>query len=143
MEARVCDVNQLAAGVLLPPRKRLLAGLKKQNSEIDSNWRALCVSLPSPVTSGVFDARLNCLLNSHSDKSNLSPEEVAEASSSAAMAAAKAARQARALAEEKAAIAAKAMAAAKSALDLVVSFSEEPGGNARYLKRNKAKKHVP
>ncbi|KAI4331355.1 hypothetical protein MLD38_029547 [Melastoma candidum] len=137
MEPRVCGVNQLAAGVLLPPRKRLLA-----NSEIDWNWRALCVNFPSPVTSGVFDAWLTCLLNSHSDKSNLSHEEIAEASISAAMTAAKAARAARALQEEKAAIAVKPMATAKNALDLVASFSEKPEGKDRYLKRNKVKKHV-
>ena len=163
MEANICDVNHLDADVLLPPRKRLLAGLKKQSSEGDG---ALCLSLgasssstltsvsasssasasasaPSSASSSEFEARLNNLLSSHPNNPNLTPEEIVEASRSAALAAARAAEAARAAAEEKAAIAAKAMAAAKSALDLVASFSEEAACKERYLKKNKLKKHLP
>ncbi|KAJ6990507.1 hypothetical protein NC653_018922 [Populus alba x Populus x berolinensis] len=35
MEANICDINHLDADVLLPPRKRLLAGFKKQSSDGD------------------------------------------------------------------------------------------------------------
>ncbi|CBI21561.3 unnamed protein product, partial [Vitis vinifera] len=121
MEANICDINHLDADVLLPPRKRLLAGLKKQSSDGDATLH------PSPIamTSNEFDARLNKLLSSHLKNPSLTPEEIVEASRSAAKAAAKAAEAARAAAEEKAAIAAKAMAAAKSALELIASVSEE------------------
>jgi len=149
----VCDVNQLDADVLLPPRKRLLAGLKKQSSESDataspSPVAASCVTdVASPSStsfSSEFEARLKHLLNCHSNNPNLTPEEVAEASRKAAVTATKAAEAARAAAEEKAAIAAKAVAAAKSALDLVASFSEDAINNKeRNLKKNKSKKHLP
>lgn len=148
-----CDVNQLDADVLLPPRKRLLAGLKKQSSESDataspSPVAASCVTdVASPSSasfSSEFEARLKHLLNCHSNNPNLTPEEVAEASRKAAVTATKAAEAARAAAEEKAAIAAKAVAKAKSALDLVASFSEDAIVNKeRNLKKNKSKKHVP
>lgn len=147
-----CDVNQLDADVLLPPRKRLLAGLKKQNSEGDTNASpspvaASCVTdVASPSStsfSSEFEARLKHLLSCHSNNSNLTPEEVIEASKKAAVAATKAAEAARAAAEEKAAIAAKAVAAAKSALDLVASFSEEAISKERNLKKSKSKKHLP
>lgn len=151
--ANVCDVNQLDADVLLPPRKRLLAGLKKQSSESDataspSPVAASCVTdVASPSStsfSSEFEARLKHLLNCHSNNPNLTPEEVAEASRKAAVTATKAAEAARAAAEEKAAIAAKAVAAAKSALDLVASFSEDAINNKeRNLKKNKSKKHLP
>uniref|UniRef100_F6H4C9 Uncharacterized protein n=1 Tax=Vitis vinifera TaxID=29760 RepID=F6H4C9_VITVI len=139
MEANICDINHLDADVLLPPRKRLLAGLKKQSSDGDATLH------PSPIamTSNEFDARLNKLLSSHLKNPSLTPEEIVEASRSAAKAAAKAAEAARAAAEEKAAIAAKAMAAAKSALELIASVSEETSSKERYLKKNKSKKHVP
>ncbi|XP_004509446.1 uncharacterized protein [Cicer arietinum] len=148
----VCDVNQLDADVLLPPRKRLLAGLKKQSSDGDataspSPVAASCVTdVASPSStsfSSEFEARLKHLLNCHSNNPNLTPEEVAEASRKAAVTATKTAEAARAAAEEKAAIAAKAVAAAKSALDLVASFSEEATNKERNLKKNKSKKHVP
>ncbi|KEH20349.1 hypothetical protein MtrunA17_Chr8g0370391 [Medicago truncatula] len=149
----VCDVNQLDADVLLPPRKRLLAGLKKQSSESDataspSPVAASCVTdVASPSStsfSSEFEARLKHLLNCHSNNPKLTPEEVAEASRKAAVTATKAAEAARAAAEEKAAIAAKAVAAAKSALDLVASFSEDAINNKeRNLKKNKSKKHLP
>ncbi|KAK4793193.1 hypothetical protein SAY86_023628 [Trapa natans] len=140
MEANLCDVNQLDADVLLPPRKRLLAGLKKQNCD------GVCSpngSLPGPTSSSprMFDVHLNILLSSHTNNPDLSPEEIAETSRSAAEAAARAARAARTIAEEKAAIAARAVAAAKSALELVASFSEETANNDIDLRKNKIKKH--
>ncbi|KAF7809584.1 uncharacterized protein G2W53_036327 [Senna tora] len=150
----VCDTNHLDADVLLPPRKRLLAGLKKQSSDGDAS------ASPSPVAvscvmasevassssssfSSVFEARLKHLLSSHSNNPNLTPEEIAESSKAAAAAATKVAEAARAAAEEKAARAAEAIAAAKSALDLVASFSEEAISKERNLKKNKLKKHLP
>uniref|UniRef100_A0A5B7AJX7 Uncharacterized protein n=1 Tax=Davidia involucrata TaxID=16924 RepID=A0A5B7AJX7_DAVIN len=136
MEANICDINHLDADVLLPPRKRLLAGFKKQNS--DGN---LHLPLNSSTSSG-FDTRLN-LLRSHLNNPNLSPDEIVEASRSAVIAAVKAAEAARAAAEEKAAIAAKAVAAAKSALEWVVTVSEDTAFSERHLKKNKMKKHVP
>ncbi|KAI9077336.1 hypothetical protein K1719_040649 [Acacia pycnantha] len=150
-----CDANHLDGDVLLPPRKRLLAGLKKQSSDGDaaagspSPAAASCVITPeaaSPSSASVsseFEARLKHLLNSHSNNPNLTTEEIAEASKRAAEAATKAAEAAKAIAEEKAARAAKAVAAAKSALDLVASFSEEAITKERNLKRNKLKKHLP
>ncbi|XP_027346713.1 uncharacterized protein LOC113858323 isoform X2 [Abrus precatorius] len=148
----VCDVNQLDADVLLPPRKRLLAGLKKQGSDSDataspSPVAASCVTdIASPSSSSFsseFEARLKHLLSCHSNNPNLSPEEVVEASKVAAITATKAAEAARAVAEEKAAVAANAVAAAKSALDLVASFSEEAVNKERSLKKSKSKKHLP
>ncbi|MBA0640332.1 hypothetical protein Goklo_023280 [Gossypium klotzschianum] len=153
MEANVCDINHLDADVLLPPRKRLLAGFKKQastaNGASDQPTAASSTSSPpspspsSATSSTDVNIHLNNLLSSHVNDPNLSPEEIFEASRAAAIAAAKAAEAARAAAEEKAAIAAKAIAAAKSALDLVATFSEDAGSKDRYLKRNKLKKHVP
>ena len=152
----VCDVNHLDADVLLHPRKRLLAGLKKQSSDGDAAASpplvvASCVTTVSEVASpsltsysSEFEARLKNLLGSHSDNPNLTPEEVVEASKAAAVAASKAAKAARAAAKEKAETAAKAVAAAKRALDLVSSFSEEAvSSKERNLKKNKLKKHLP
>ncbi|KAG7968763.1 hypothetical protein I3843_08G171400 [Carya illinoinensis] len=147
MEANICDVNHLDADVLLPPRKRLLAGLKKQSSEADGalglSLIASSASASSAATLSDFETRLNNLLSSHSNNPNLTPEEIVEASKSAAIAAAEAAEAARAASEEKAAKASKAMAAAKSALDLVASFSEEAASKEKYLKKNRLKKHLP
>ncbi|KAE8685429.1 putative srpk [Hibiscus syriacus] len=153
MDTNVCDINHLDADVLLPPRKRLLAGFKKRasnaNGASDQPIAAASTSSPSPpspssaTSSSDVDAHLNNLLSSRFNNPNLSPEEIYEASSAAAIAAAKTAEAARAAAEEKAAIAAKAIAAAKSALDMVATFSEDVGGKDRYLKKNKFKKHVP
>ncbi|KAE9607835.1 hypothetical protein Lal_00040069 [Lupinus albus] len=148
----VCDVGQLDADVLLPPRKRLLAGLKKQNSDGDataflSPVAVSCVAdvaYPSSMSfSSEFKARLKHLLSYHSNNPNLTPEELVEASKTVANAATKAAKASRAAAEEKSAIAAKAVAAAKSALDLAASFSEEAVTKERNLKKSKSKKHLP
>ncbi|XP_039003658.1 uncharacterized protein LOC120130489 isoform X2 [Hibiscus syriacus] len=153
MEANICDINHLDADVLLPPRKRLLAGFKKQASNANATSfqpvAASSTSSPSPpspssaTSSSDVDAHLNNLLSSRLYNPNLSPEEIFEASRTAAITAAKAAEAARAAAEEKSAIAAKAIAAAKSALDLVATFSDDAVIKDRYLKKNKIKKHVP
>ncbi|KAK9164906.1 hypothetical protein Scep_000097 [Stephania cephalantha] len=137
-DTNMCGVNQLDVNARLPPRKRLLAGLK--NKYCDS---------PSPSSSSpssIFNdlnVRLRELLNSSSKGSNLSPEEIVESSRSAALTAAKVAAAARAVAEEKAAIAAKANAAAKSALELLASFSDGEIQQERCLKKSKEKKQVP
>lgn len=155
MEGNICDINHLDSDVLLPPRKRFLAGFKKQSSNgsgvTDQPIVAAQSPSPSPSppsasssSSSDYNSHLSKLLSSNQENQNLSPEEIAEASRAAATAAAKAAEVARAKAEEKAVIAAKAVAAAKSALDLVASFSQEmPSKEDRYLKKNKLKKHVP
>uniref|UniRef100_A0A2P2PK40 Uncharacterized protein n=1 Tax=Rhizophora mucronata TaxID=61149 RepID=A0A2P2PK40_RHIMU len=166
MEGNLCDINHLGADVLLPPRKRLLAGLKKQNcngcappqspavaSSISSaSTSTPSASPPSPSppsptpyspSSVEFQTRLDNLLRSHFNNShNLSPGQILEASKSAANAAAKAARAARSAAQEKAIIAAKAVTAAKSALAVVASFPEEAASNDKCIKKNKLKKHV-
>ncbi|OIV92736.1 hypothetical protein TanjilG_00870 [Lupinus angustifolius] len=148
----VCDVNHLDADILLPPRKRLLAGMKKQSpdgyavaspSAVVGSYFTISEAVSSSSFSSEFETRLKNLLSSHSNNPNLTPEEVVEASNAAAMAATQAAKAARAAAEEKADIAAKAVAAAKSALDLAASFSGEPASQERNLKRNKLKKHLP
>ncbi|KAJ8764077.1 hypothetical protein K2173_004978 [Erythroxylum novogranatense] len=168
MEANIYDVNHLGADVLLPPRKRLLAGFKKQTSDSDaalhppivaSSSSSASPSSPSPTppspyqhppsatpcspSSIEFQDHLNNLLRSHFNNShNLSPDQIVDASKSAANAATKAAEAARAAAQEKAIIAAKAVTAAKSALAFVASFPEETAAKERYLKKNKFKKHV-
>ncbi|WVZ12862.1 hypothetical protein V8G54_017392 [Vigna mungo] len=149
----VCDVNHLDVDVLLPPRKRLLAGLKKQSSDgyvaaSPSRVVASCATVSKAVSSSPssysveFEARLKNLLSSHPTNLNLTSEEVVEASKAEAVAAVKAAKAA---AEEKVEIAAKAVAAAKRALDLIASFSEEAMGSSkeRNPKKNKLKKHLP
>ncbi|KAK8673361.1 hypothetical protein V6N13_111703 [Hibiscus sabdariffa] len=153
MEANICDINHLDADALLPPRKRLLAGFKKQASNANgaSDQPTVASSSssppasPSPSTSSSdVNAHLkNLLMSSDLYNPNHSPEEILAASRAAATSAAKAAEAARAAAEEKAAIAAKAVAAAKSALDIVAKFSEETVHKDRHLKKNKLKKHVP
>ncbi|KAJ4714041.1 PHD finger-like protein [Melia azedarach] len=150
MESNICDINHLDADVLLPPRKRLLAGFKKQSSDVNGSDdvalhppAAAASSSPSSPSSNEFSARLNNLLKSTENNSNLSPEEIAELAESAAITAVKAAEDARAAAEKKAVIATRAITAAKSALDLVANFNEEAASRERYLKKNKLKKHVP
>ncbi|XP_059623343.1 uncharacterized protein LOC132266482 [Cornus florida] len=137
MEANLCDINHLDSDVLLPPRKRLLAGLKKQNSNGNSHLLPL-----TSATSNEFDTRLNNLLRSHLKNPNLSPEEMVESSRSAAVAAGKVAVSARAVADEKAEKAAKAVAAAKGALELVATISENTDCRERNSRKNKMKKHV-
>lgn len=146
------ETNHLDSDALLPPRKRLLAGLKKQSCSESTSQSQENNPSPSPSPSPVspnplseFNVRLNNLLTSYKNGSNMSPEEIAKAAGLAAEVAAKAAENARASAEEKAAIAAKAVAAAKNALDLVASISEETSTSRddRHLRKNKLKKHVP
>ncbi|XP_075484834.1 uncharacterized protein LOC142524666 [Primulina tabacum] len=138
MEANACDVNHLDTGSLLPPRKRLLAELKRQNSNVNSH-------VPSTSSSGVIecDSHLNNMLRSQLINSNLSIEGIVETSRIAATEAAKVAEAARANAEYKAAKAAKAMAAAKLALELVDILSDTMADEEKCLKKYKMKKHVP
>ncbi|KAE8707175.1 putative srpk [Hibiscus syriacus] len=151
MEANSCDINHLDADVLLPPRKRLLAGFKKQASNASGASDQLTVASsssspppppppspspsPSPSTlSSDVNAHLkNLLMSSHLYNPNLSPEEILEASRAAATSAAKAAVVARAAAEEKAAIATKAVAAAKIALDMPIESPRTDEELARKL----------
>lgn len=129
------EANNLEADARLPPRKRLLAGLKKHNGDGDGSS-----SPASPLTLISVDMsnRLRDLLTN-----NVSSEEIVDASRSAALAAAQAAAAARAAAEEKAATAAKAVAAAKSALELVAEFSVKKSRKERRVWDDKLKKHVP
>lgn len=138
MEANACDVNHLDTGALLPPRKRLLAELKKQNSDVNSH-------VSSTSSSGGIEchSHLNNMLRSQLINSNLSIEEIVESSRIAATQAAKVAQAARANAEYKAAKAAKAMAAAKLALELVDILTDKMADEEKHLKKNKRKKHVP
>ncbi|KAG8390337.1 hypothetical protein BUALT_Bualt01G0073100 [Buddleja alternifolia] len=134
MEANTCNVNYLDDDALLPPRKRLLAGLKRQNSDVNSPASS------TPTSAGSEnDAHLNYLLSSHLSNPSISYEEIVEASRFAAIEAAKVAEAARANAEEKAEKAAKAVAAAKSALELVACLADKE----KSVKKNKIKKHVP
>ncbi|KAF8406717.1 hypothetical protein HHK36_008809 [Tetracentron sinense] len=136
-ESNICRINHLDVDVRLPPRKRLLAELKKWNPDCTSP-----LSLLSP-TSIDFSTSLRDILSFDSNRPHLSPEEIVDASRSAAVAASEVAAAARAAAEEKAAVAAMAASAAKSALELVVSVSEKTICKERCLRKNKPKKHVP
>ncbi|KAK1439247.1 hypothetical protein QVD17_05063 [Tagetes erecta] len=126
MEGNICDVNHLDTDVLLPPRKRLLACLKRQNSDVNGNSNSnsntnspsICNSLDQ------LDARISYLLKAHLSNDNPSQEEIVTASKAAADVAVKVAMAARAAAQEKAVIAAKAMAAAKKALELVANADD-------------------
>ncbi|XP_073145933.1 uncharacterized protein [Henckelia pumila] len=133
-----CDVTDLDTDAHLPPRKRLLAGLKRQSSDV--NFPILSTSSSA---GSEFDAHLNHLLSSQLSNPNITNEEIVEASMRAATDAAKIAGLARANAEDKAAKAAKAVAAAKSALELVATLSEEASKKEHRLKKNKLKKHIP
>ncbi|XP_077217216.1 uncharacterized protein LOC143851617 [Tasmannia lanceolata] len=130
MEGNGSVINHLESDVdvRLPPRKRLLAGLKKQN----------CESVSSSSYSSEFGAQLRDLLSVDSKNAHLSVEQVVEASRSAALDAAKVAAAAKATAMEKATVAAKTAADAKSALELVASIAEN-----KTRRKNKPKKHVP
>lgn len=116
----------------LPPRKRLLAGAVKDDSDSD-------FAMPvAPVSSDLY-SRLRHLFNSASS----SQEEMIEGSRVTALATAEAAAKARVIAMEKAAAAAGARAAAKRALELLDSVSRirarREGGGVK--KRGKTK-HV-
>lgn len=135
MEGNACD-----DGVIVPPRKRLLAGFKKLNSNSDQS----CGSSASPPLNGTdADERVKNLLGSYTSASGgYSLEEVVDRANEAALAAAKVAEAARTVSEEKAAIAAKAIASAKTALDLVAKFHEESMGRHRRTKKSKSKRWV-
>lgn len=137
METNTCNVNHLDADAHLPPRKRLLAGLKRQVSDVIS---------PMPLTpisaENEDDALFNNSFRSQLTNPSLSNEEIVKASRITATKAAKVAEAARANADEKAAKAAKAMAAAKSALDFVAILSDEAAKKEKILRKNKMKKHV-
>ncbi|KAI3949711.1 hypothetical protein MKX01_040928 [Papaver californicum] len=138
-EGNVCNFNHLDGDTRLPPRKRLLAGLKKQNGEYGS-------PSSSPPLSSVpisISIRLNDFMNSNCKSSEFLSDEVVDASRLAAQAAAKAAAAAKARAAEKAAIAAKAIAVAKRALEVAASISEKANRRERFSRKNKLKKHVP
>ncbi|XP_059288500.1 uncharacterized protein LOC132041825 [Lycium ferocissimum] len=134
MEGNACEIDHLDSDVVLPPRKRLLAGLTNQNFDVNP-----CT--PSPPIE--FDIRLNNLLKFRSDDCNRSIEEIVEASRVEALKAVELAKAARDVAEEKAEKAAKAMAAAKSAMELVAAISDEVTGRDKYSTKNKITKHVP
>ncbi|CAN1215551.1 hypothetical protein LINPERPRIM_LOCUS281 [Linum perenne] len=157
MDANICDINHLDADVLLPPRKRLLAGFKKQTFDaaggvVVASSSSSAASLyphspssPSPPPSPPstqFQCSLGDLVSGHfNGHRNLSPEQIVDASRSAADTAVKAAEAARAAAQDKATTAAKAVLAAKEALALVASFSEVVD-RERHIRKNKLKKHV-
>ncbi|KAJ1403845.1 hypothetical protein SESBI_26969 [Sesbania bispinosa] len=94
------------ADVLLPSSgSGLLAGLKKQSSDGEAGY---CCGLAAAAVS-INGCWLRILLSSHSNNPNLTPEEVVVGlKSSKPVNATKAAKVARAAAEEKAEIAAKA-----------------------------------
>ncbi|KAG6494223.1 uncharacterized protein LOC121999757 [Zingiber officinale] len=94
----------------LPPRKRLLAELRRENLESD-------FLPPVPFLSGDLGARLRDVINS----SVSTPEKIIEVSKSVALAASEIAVAARNTAIEKAAAATKAKADAKNALLLLDS----------------------
>ncbi|KAF0902184.1 hypothetical protein E2562_014432 [Oryza meyeriana var. granulata] len=121
----------------LPPRKRLLAGLRMAATPCGDAEPA-----PSALLTGDLAARLRQMMGS-ANASSSSPEEIVEAARSAASAAAEAAAAARATAAEKAAVAAKARAAARAAMEFLDSISR-PGSsrNGLQLKVKSRKKHV-
>ncbi|EOA31017.1 hypothetical protein CARUB_v10014165mg [Capsella rubella] len=145
MATNACDVNQLGSDSLLPPRKRLLAGFKKQNSQMGNespsppfaSSSSITTSNGSSVSTDV-QTHLDHLLTSQLNDQSRSPEELAQASKAAAALAVKVAKAARATANEKAMIASKAVAAAKSALELLTVSCKE-----KSPRKNKQKKHVP
>ncbi|CDY29178.1 BnaA06g25790D [Brassica napus] len=117
----MATMNQLDSDFLLPPRKRLLAGFKKQNSN-GSSSSSTSYSNGSSSASTVVHTHLDNLLTSQlNDGQSRSPEEL----KATAALAVKIAKAARAAADEKAIIASKAVAAAKSALELFASFPAE------------------
>ncbi|KAL1215635.1 hypothetical protein V5N11_024183 [Cardamine amara subsp. amara] len=149
METNQCDMNQLDSDSHLPPRKRLLAGFKKLNSNGNgsspSDFASSSSTSNSNGSSDVPTQLDNLLASRFNNGQNQSPEELVEAARSAAALAVKAAKAARAMANEKALISAKAIAAAKRALELVDSFPKEAIADCKEMspKKNKQKKHVP
>ncbi|KAG0516341.1 hypothetical protein BDA96_10G353700 [Sorghum bicolor] len=129
----------------LPPRKRLLAGLR--TAVATTGDAAAAEPLPSPPASaGDLATRLREMALA-ANASASSPEEMIEAARAAAQAAADAAVAARAVAAEKAAVAAKARAAARAAMEFLDSFSSRGAGASRngnglQFKVKSRKKHV-
>ncbi|AQK67329.1 hypothetical protein Zm00014a_038616 [Zea mays] len=121
----------------LPPRKRLLAGLRTAATAAEP--------LPPPPAHADLAARLREMALA-ANASASSPEETIEAARAAAQAAADAAVAARAVAAEKAAVAAKARAAARAAMEFIDSFSTRAGasrnGSGLQFKIRSRKKHV-
>lgn len=116
----------------LPPRKRLLAGLKKEGCDCD-------FSPPVPLISSDLNSRLRDIINSTTS----SPEEIIEATKSVALATAEVAAAAKATAMEKAAAAVKARTAAKNALELLDYVSRsETARKGHPAKTKSRKKHV-
>lgn len=125
----------LNTNVLLPPRKRLLAGLKKRNSDGDGGGDGFSVSKTSGPAE--TDTRIEESLRSSLNRSD---EEIVEASLSALATAVKLAKEKRVVAEQKAEAAAKAISAAKDALELMAIMSEESRRKPRCMKKKKQKK---
>lgn len=115
----------------LPPRKRLLAGLRMAAPP--------CADAPPPaLLTADLAARLRHMMASSS-----SPDDIVQAARSAASTAAQAAAAARATAAEKAAVAAKARAAARAAMEFLDSISRPASSrNGLQLKLKSRKKHV-
>lgn len=113
----------------LPPRKRLLAGLKNPNPNFD-------LELPAQLTSTETGFRIREIMNSP----NLSPEEIIDSLKSIALAASEAAAAARIVAVEKAAAAAKAKENAKKALELLDSLSDGKKDGSKVRGRPRLKK---
>ncbi|KAL6503910.1 hypothetical protein OROGR_025833 [Orobanche gracilis] len=130
METNTCNVNNhLDMDAFLPPRKRLLAGFKRQNSDVNP---------PLPLKDDIL---LNNPFIAQFNNSNLSYEDIVKASRVAAIEATKVSEAAKAKAEEKAAKAAKAVTAARNALDLVATLSET-AKEEKSSKKNKMKNRV-
>lgn len=135
METNRCHADNININACLPPRKRLLAGLKRQSCGNASSSHSSFAS--------DFGARLREFLAIDPEKPFISPEQIVEASRSAALAAAEVAAAAKANAMEKAAAAVKATAAAKSALELVASMTKGSASVETSRRKSKLRKHVP
>ncbi|XP_047318198.1 uncharacterized protein LOC124921566 [Impatiens glandulifera] len=131
MEGNLCDVNHLDSNARLPPRKRLLAGLKNQNAVANGNLHSSSSS--TFCLSGEFDLFINRWMGSRESNVNLSLEEIIEASKLAV----KFAETARSTAELKAGLAVKAMDAAREALELSATMAEEVARRDRRVKKIK------
>lgn len=138
METKACDVNVPDTEALLPPRKRLLAGLKRQNSDTNPQVH----STPDNSNSDHEHCVLSLLKSQFSD-TNISDEDLVESSQFAAAEAVKHAEAARSIAEQKAAAAVKAMEAAKSSLDLLATLTEESAKKEHSLIKKRMKKNTP